>query len=134
MRSREAREEASLQQGEAASLESEVSRLQTLSGDLEQQLAEARAREQQAIDKLSKMKVDNNSLTDKLERSGVLMVELREAVAQAKSFAVEEFKSLSDFLGAVEDVASKYFGEGFDYVNGSLVAIIPTSLSSPHRL
>ncbi|GFS31497.1 hypothetical protein Acr_00g0017710 [Actinidia rufa] len=43
------------------------------------------------------------------------VVELREALAQTKDSVVEEFKSSSDFLGAVEDVASKYFGEGFDF-------------------
>ncbi|GFZ12048.1 hypothetical protein Acr_23g0004330 [Actinidia rufa] len=80
-----------------------------------QQLAEARAREQQAIDELAKMKVDHDSLTNKLERSGVLVVELREAVDKARSSTMEEFKSSSDIFGAVENAASEYFGEGFNF-------------------
>ena len=44
-----------------------------------------------------------------------MVVEFREAMVRAKTFAKEEFKSSSDFLGAVEDAASKYFGEGFDF-------------------
>ena len=46
VKSRETVEEASFQQGRAASLDSEVSHLQKFSGDLEQKMAEARAREQ----------------------------------------------------------------------------------------
>ncbi|GFS33308.1 hypothetical protein Acr_00g0027720 [Actinidia rufa] len=70
-----------------------------LFGELEPQLAEARAREQQAVDELAKMKFDHDSLTDKFERSGMLVVELKEAVDKARSSAIEEFKSSSDFLG-----------------------------------
>ncbi|GFS31436.1 hypothetical protein Acr_00g0017300 [Actinidia rufa] len=77
-----------------------------------QQLAEARAREQQAADELTQMKDDRDSFADKFERSGVLVVELREALGKAKDSTVEEFKSLSEFLGTVEDAASKYFSEG----------------------
>ena len=46
VRSREAREQASLQEGRAASMETEIARLQKVAADLEQQLAESRAREQ----------------------------------------------------------------------------------------
>ncbi|GFS45362.1 hypothetical protein Acr_00g0095770 [Actinidia rufa] len=84
VRSREAGEQASLQEGRVASMETEVARLQKLAADLEQQLAESQAREQEALNK-------------------------------AKDFAVEEFKSSSEFMVAVEDSASKYFGEGFDF-------------------
>ncbi|GFY85493.1 hypothetical protein Acr_04g0002310 [Actinidia rufa] len=80
--------------------------------DLEQQLAESRAREHQANDELAKAKSDQDSLSDKFERSGVLVNELREALNKSKEFAVEEFKSSSEFMVAVEDSASKYFGEG----------------------
>ncbi|GFS31428.1 hypothetical protein Acr_00g0017220 [Actinidia rufa] len=59
---------------------------QKLPVDLEQQLVEVRVREQQANDELAKMKNDRDSLTDK-----------------------------SEFVVAVEDSASKYFGEGFDF-------------------
>ena len=82
-------EEASLQQGWAASLENEVSRLQMLTGDLEQQLAEARARDQQAGAELTKMKEEKDNLANKLVKSRVLVVELREAVTWAKTSVVE---------------------------------------------
>ena len=90
-------EEEALRQGRDASLE-----------------GEARVREQQALDKLTKMKEDRDSITDKLAKSGIL-VELRENVARFKKFTMEEFKSSFEFQGAVEDAASKYFGEGFDF-------------------
>ncbi|GFZ19762.1 hypothetical protein Acr_28g0004670 [Actinidia rufa] len=49
-------------------------------------------------------------------RDRVLLVnELREALDKANESAVEEFKSSSEFMVAVEDSASKYFGEGFDF-------------------
>ncbi|GFY95531.1 hypothetical protein Acr_10g0009160 [Actinidia rufa] len=80
--------------------------------------AEARAREQQAVDELIKMKVDQDSFAE--ERSGVLVVELREKMTQAQTSAVEEFKSLSNFFGAIEDAAFKHFGEGFDFCKWQL--------------
>ncbi|GFS40009.1 hypothetical protein Acr_00g0066180 [Actinidia rufa] len=79
------------------------------------ELAESHACEQQANDELAKMKSERESLADKLERSGVLVNDLREALDKAKESAVEEFKSSSEFVVAVEDSASKYFGEGFDF-------------------
>ncbi|GFZ02290.1 hypothetical protein Acr_15g0008980 [Actinidia rufa] len=68
-----------------------------------------------ANDELAKTNSDRDSLADKVERSGVLVVELREALIKAKESAVEEFKSSSKFMVAIEDSASKYFGEGFDF-------------------
>ncbi|GFZ08215.1 hypothetical protein Acr_20g0000230 [Actinidia rufa] len=115
VRSREAGEQASVQEGRVASMETEVARLQKFTTDLEQQLAVSRAREQQANDELAKAKSDRDSLSDKFERSGVLVNELREALNKFKEFAVEEFKSSSEFMVAVEDSASKYFGEGFNF-------------------
>ncbi|GFZ05204.1 hypothetical protein Acr_17g0007760 [Actinidia rufa] len=112
---REAGEQASLQQGRVASMETEVARLQKLAADFEQQLAESRAREQQSLDELAKAKGDRDSLADHLEKSGALVNELREALNKAKESAVEEFKSSSEFMVAVEDAASKYFGEGFNF-------------------
>ena len=41
-------------------------------------------------------------------------MELRESVSRSKKFAIDEFKSSSEFLESVEDAASKYFDEGFD--------------------
>ena len=101
-------------------MENEVSRLQMSSSDLEQQLAEARTWEQQVSDEFAKLKDERDTLADKVEKSGILVVELREAVTRAKKSVVEEFKSSSDFLGAVEDAASKYFGEGFDFCKQQL--------------
>ncbi|GFS41720.1 hypothetical protein Acr_00g0076030 [Actinidia rufa] len=115
VRSREAGEQATLQEGRAASMETKIARLQKVAADLEQQLAESRAREQQANDELAEAKSDRDSLSDKFERSGVLVNELREALNKSKEFAVEEFKSSSEFMVAVEDSASKYFGEGFNF-------------------
>ncbi|GFS38938.1 hypothetical protein Acr_00g0060360 [Actinidia rufa] len=113
--SREAGEQASLQEGRVASMETKVAHLKKVAADLEQQLAESRAREQQTNHELAKTKSDQDSLTGKLERSGVLVNELREALNKAKESTVEEFKSSSEFMVAVEDSASKYFGEGFDF-------------------
>ncbi|GFS43542.1 hypothetical protein Acr_00g0085660 [Actinidia rufa] len=120
VRSREAGEQASLQEGRVASMKIEVARLLKLAADFEQQLAESRARVQQANDELAKMKSDRDSLADKLERSGVLVNELREALDKANESAVEEFKSSSEFVVAVEDSASKYFGEGLDFCKAQL--------------
>ena len=66
------------------------------------------------------MKEEKDNLADKLEKFRVLVVELREAVTRAKTSVVEEFKSLLYFLGAVQDVASKYFDEGFDFCKHQL--------------
>ena len=96
-------------------METEIARLQKVAADLDQQLAESRAREQQANDELAKTKSDRDSLFDQCGRSGVLVNELREALDKSKDSAVEEFKSSSEFMGAVEDAASKYFGEGFNF-------------------
>ncbi|GFZ16471.1 hypothetical protein Acr_25g0008800 [Actinidia rufa] len=111
----EAEEQMSLQEGRAASMETEIARLQKVAADLERQLAESRAREQQANDELAKAKSDRDLLSDKFERSGMLVNELREALNKSKEFVVEEFKSSSEFMVAVEDSASKYFGEGFNF-------------------
>ncbi|GFZ13608.1 hypothetical protein Acr_23g0019930 [Actinidia rufa] len=56
-----------------------------------------------------------DSLADHLGKSGELVNELREALNKAKESAIEEFKSSSEFMVAVEDAASKYFGERFDF-------------------
>ena len=101
-------------------MKNEVSYLQILTGDLEWQLAEAQAQEQQISDEFAKLKEERDTLTNKVEKSGVLVVELRENITQAKTYAVEEFKSSSDFLEAVEDSASKYFGKGFDFCKRKL--------------
>ena len=69
----------------------------------------ARSREQESVDELAKLKDDRDVVTDKLEKFGVLVVELREAVSQAKKFVVDEFKSSLEFLEVIEDAASKYF-------------------------
>ena len=43
------------------------------------------------------------------------MPELRKNKALAKKNAIEEFKSSNDFQDAVESLAGKYFGKGFDF-------------------
>ncbi|GFY93951.1 hypothetical protein Acr_09g0003970 [Actinidia rufa] len=83
----------------------------------------------QALDELAKAKGDRDSLADRLGKSGALVNELREALNKAMESAMEEFKSSSDFMVAVEDAASKYFGEGFDFARCNFGGIIPTSLS-----
>ena len=91
-----------------------------LSGDLEQQLAEAQDWEQQVIDEFTKLEDERDTLANKVENFGILVMELREAVTREKKSVMEEFKSSSDFLGAVEDVVSNYFGEGFDFYKQQL--------------
>ncbi|GFZ18333.1 hypothetical protein Acr_27g0000720 [Actinidia rufa] len=91
LRGREAGEQAPLQEGRVASMETE------------------------SLDELAKAKGDRDSLADHLGKSGALVNELRKALNKAKESAVEEFKSSSEFMVAVEDAASKYFGEGFNF-------------------
>ena len=91
-----------------------------MNGDQERELVEVRAQKQQASDDLIKTKEENDNLANKLEKSGILVVELREALTRAKKSVVEEFKSSSDFLGAVKDAVSKYFSEGFDFCKRQL--------------
>ncbi|GFZ09195.1 hypothetical protein Acr_20g0010030 [Actinidia rufa] len=68
----------------------------------------------------AKLKDDRDAIIDKLERSRILVVGLSKTVARAKTFALDEFKSSSDFLGVVEDVVSKYFSERFDFCKRQL--------------
>ncbi|GFY92423.1 hypothetical protein Acr_08g0008190 [Actinidia rufa] len=133
VRNREAREQASLQEGRVASMKTEVARLQKLAADFEQQLAESRAREQQANDELAKAKSDRDLLSDQCGRSGVLVNELREALNKSKDSAVEEFKSLLEFMVAVEDAAFKYFGEGFNFCKVQLRRHHPDPRHRPGR-
>ncbi|GFS36166.1 hypothetical protein Acr_00g0044420 [Actinidia rufa] len=86
IRSREAGEQASLQEVRVASMVTEVAH-------------EERPR-----------------LVDRQAREiGFVGERAKEALNKAKDSAVEEFKSSSEFMVAVEDSASKYFGEGFDF-------------------
>ena len=43
-------------------------------------------------------KVEQDDIADKLEKSGFLVVELREAVSRSKKLSVDEFNSSSEFL------------------------------------
>ncbi|GFZ00563.1 hypothetical protein Acr_14g0001980 [Actinidia rufa] len=101
VRSREAGEQAFLQEGRAASMETEIARLQKVAADLEQQLAESRAREQQANDELAKAKSDRDSLSDKFKRSGVLVNELREALNKSKCNFADIISTLPSTLKAL---------------------------------
>ena len=47
-------------------------------------------------------------------------------MACSKTFAVEEFKSSSEFQGAIEYAASKYFDEGLDFCKWQLRRHHPT--------
>ena len=78
-------------------------------------MAEAQSREQESMNELAKLKDDWDDIANKLEKSGIFVVELWEAVSQAKKFVVDELKSTSKFLKIIEDAASKYFGKGFDF-------------------
>ena len=50
----------------------------------------------------------------------VEVAKLRKNEALAKKKAIEEFKSSDDFMKAVESLASKYFGKGFDFYKRQL--------------
>ena len=67
------------------------------------------------MDEFAKLNNERDDVADKLEKSSILVVKLRETVFRAKKFAVDEFKSSLEFLKIVEDATSKYFGEGFDF-------------------
>ncbi|GFS39127.1 hypothetical protein Acr_00g0061240 [Actinidia rufa] len=112
IRSRDARDEVTLQHGRVASLESVVAYVQ--------KLAEAQVHEQQAVDELAKMKDAQDAIADKLAKSEILVAELHESVVRSKKLAVEAFKSSDEFLDAVEATATKYFGEGFDFCKRQL--------------
>ena len=109
-RGREMKDEIILQQGRIASLEGEMARAQKLANDLEGQLATARVREQQAAEELRKVTRDRD----------VMVVRLKKQMAHAKKLAIEEFKSSNDFQDAVELIAYKYFGEGFEFCKRQL--------------
>ncbi|GFS31570.1 hypothetical protein Acr_00g0018150 [Actinidia rufa] len=130
VRSREAGEQASLQEGRVVSMETEVVRLQKLAADLEQQLAESHAREQQANDELAKMKSDRDSLADKLERSVFLVNELREALDKAKESAMEEFKNpRQSSWWQLKSLPPNTLARGSTSARCNCAGIIPTSLS-----
>ena len=101
-------------------MDSEVSRLQKFSSDLERQLAEARVREQQVGEEVAKLKADKGALSESLSKAGALIDDLRVRMDHARKLAVEEYKSSSDFSEAVESSSSKYFGEGFDFCKRQL--------------
>ncbi|XP_057490042.1 uncharacterized protein LOC130776032 isoform X1 [Actinidia eriantha] len=114
-RGRELRDEVTLQQGRAASLEGKMARAQKFADDLEGRMDELKVREQQVTEELSKVKDDREAIAEKLVKLEMVVVELRSKEAHSKKLAIEEFKSSDDFQEAVVAAASKYFGEGFDF-------------------
>ena len=52
---------------------------------------------------------------NKLVKLEMLIADLTDRETRSKVLAIAEFKSSSDFQEAVENAASKYFGEGFDF-------------------
>ena len=75
---------------------------------LEEVVAELKVQNQQFTNK-------RDAAVDKLVKSEMLITELRDREARSKMLAIAKFKSSSDFQEAVENVASEYFGEGFDF-------------------
>ena len=51
----------------------------------------------------------------KLVKSEMTIADLRDREARSKTLAIWKFKSSSDFQEVVENAASKYFNEGFDF-------------------
>ena len=100
--SREAGDEKNLQQRQVASLEGKMK----LASDLEGQLTDTRAREQQVADELKKI----------TEGRDVTVVRLEKQLALAKKTSIKEFRFFNDFQGSVELITSKYFDEGFDFL------------------
>ncbi|GFZ19771.1 hypothetical protein Acr_28g0004760 [Actinidia rufa] len=88
--------------------------------ELEGQLAKARVREQQSVEESAKMKDAQDAIADKLAKSEILVAELRKSVVRSKKLALKAFKSSKEFLDAVEVVATKYFGKGFDFYKRQL--------------
>ncbi|GFS36637.1 hypothetical protein Acr_00g0047120 [Actinidia rufa] len=74
----------------------------------------------QATDELAKVKGEQGALSDKLEKLAVLVGELRDTLAWSKQSAMEEFKSSSKYEVAIENAASKYFGECFNFCKWQL--------------
>ncbi|GFS38416.1 hypothetical protein Acr_00g0057420 [Actinidia rufa] len=84
-------------------------------GLMESALQQGRAASLRARCRASRVKRERDALSDMLKKSAVLVGELRDMVARSKELAVEEFKSSSECDVAVENVALKYFSEGFDF-------------------
>ena len=55
----------------------------------------------------------------------MLIAALRDQEARSKKLSIAEFKSSSDFHEAVENDASKYSGEGFDFCKRQLALHYP---------
>ncbi|GFS30908.1 hypothetical protein Acr_00g0014680 [Actinidia rufa] len=106
VRSREAGEQASLQEGQTASMETE-----------------------QANDELTKTKSDRDSLADKVERSGVLVVELREALSKANKSTVEDSNPCRNLWWQSKILLLSILARGSTSARCSFVDITPTSPS-----
>ena len=76
-------------------------------------MAELKVQNQQFID-------ERDVAANKLVKSKILIVDLRDRETRSKFLVIAEFKSSSDFQEAVENVASKYFSERFDFYKRQL--------------
>ena len=86
-------------------------RAQKLPQELEKQLAELGVLEQHIVEELRKTKEDRDATVSRLEKE---IADLKVNEVLAKMSSIEEYKSSYDFQEAVEQAASRYFGEGFN--------------------
>ncbi|GFZ01720.1 hypothetical protein Acr_15g0003290 [Actinidia rufa] len=112
VRSREAGELASLQEGRAASMETEIARLQKVAADLDQQLAESALVSSRPTMSSPRRRAIETRYPTSVGGRACWVNELREALNKSKDSAMEEFKSSSEFMVAVEDAASKILRRG----------------------
>ncbi|GFY95620.1 hypothetical protein Acr_10g0010050 [Actinidia rufa] len=113
VQSRDIGNKATFQIARAESAEVKMVQAQSRIIELEGLLAVFSEREKKAVEEL-KAKID---AVARLEEE---MAELKKNEALSKNKATEEYKSSNDFQKAVEFVASKYFGEGFDFCKRQL--------------
>ncbi|XP_057482144.1 uncharacterized protein LOC130769038 isoform X2 [Actinidia eriantha] len=103
-RGRELREEAIIQYARAESAGTEMARAQQRATELEGLVTELGDREQKATEELQKM-----------EERDAIVARLETEMAELKKKAIAEFKASDEFQEAIEFIASRYFGEGFDF-------------------
>ncbi|GFY89061.1 hypothetical protein Acr_06g0010010 [Actinidia rufa] len=77
----------------------------------------------QAIEKLRKMKEDQDATVERLKKE---IAELQKKEVLVKKSAIQEYKSSDDFQEEVELAASKYFVEGFYLSKKQVGASIPS--------
>ncbi|GFZ12711.1 hypothetical protein Acr_23g0010960 [Actinidia rufa] len=87
----------------------------SLSGHGREMKEEAMTQQARAIshanEEMRRMKKDRDTTVERLEKE---VAELKEKEGISKKSAIKEYKSSNDFQEVMEQIASKYFGEGFD--------------------